>query len=217
MIQRAIDILGSLAGLAVFGPLMVALAVAVRLDSPGPAIFRQRRAGLHGRPFELLKFRTMRTDVDAYGVSPHSSEDPRLTPLGRRLRESSLDELPQLINVLRGEMSLVGPRPLYERQAATWTAHQRRRLDVKPGLTGLAQISGRGSLTIEEKLELDVEYVRCRSLLFDLQLLMKTLFSVLYLDKDIYERQYSRNQRFETDTSHPQHKHQIERTSWPRA
>jgi lipopolysaccharide/colanic/teichoic acid biosynthesis glycosyltransferase len=197
MIRRAIDILGSLAGLAIFGPLMVAVAVAIRLETPGAAIFRQRRAGRGGKPFWLLKFRSMRTDVDPYGISPHSGDDPRLTPLGRRLRETSLDELPQLINVLRGEMSLVGPRPLYERQAATWSPRQRRRLEVKPGLTGLAQTSGRGGLTIEEKLELDVQYVERRSLLFDLQLLLRTVAGLGRNDADIYEKQYSREQRFE--------------------
>ncbi len=197
MIRRAIDILGSLAGLAIFGPLMVAVAVAIRLDSPGPVIFRQRRAGQGGRPFWLLKFRSMRTDVDPYGVSPHSGDDPRLTLLGRRLRESSLDELPQLINVLRGEMSLVGPRPLYERQAATWNPRQRRRLEVKPGLTGLAQTSGRGGLTIEDKLELDVQYIERRSLLLDMRLLLRTATGLWRRDTDIYEKQYSREQRFE--------------------
>jgi len=143
MLKRAFDITISLIAIVLLGPLLILIAILVRLDSPGAGVFRQRRAGWHGKPFVMLKFRTMRANVDPYGVSPHSGEDPRLTTLGRFLRESSLDELPQLWNVLTGSMSIVGPRPLYERQAELWTEHQHRRLDVKPGLTGYAQEIGR--------------------------------------------------------------------------
>ncbi|MBS3820605.1 MAG: sugar transferase [Planctomycetes bacterium] len=201
MIRRAIDIFGSLAALGLVGPLMVALAVWLRLDSPGPAVFRQRRAGWHGRPFTLLKFRTMCVDTDPYGISPHGGEDPRLTTAGRWLRERSLDELPQLINVLRGEMTLVGPRPLYERQAALWNDRQRRRLEVKPGLTGYAQICGRGRLTHEDKIELDVQYVERRSPWLDVRILARTLTATLQRGDDVYEQQYSHERLYETDTS----------------
>ncbi|MBK8914769.1 MAG: sugar transferase [Phycisphaerales bacterium] len=166
------------------------IAWRIRRDSPGPALFLQRRAGRDGRSFDLYKFRTMRTDADPYGESPQSGDDPRVTPFGRWLRETSLDELPQLLNVLRGEMSLVGPRPLYVQQMAEWDGRQRGRLLVKPGLTGLAQISGRGGLTIEQKLEFDVQYVERLSVGLDLWILWRTLRSVL-ARSDIYERRYS--------------------------
>jgi lipopolysaccharide/colanic/teichoic acid biosynthesis glycosyltransferase len=190
-IKRCIDLCLSAVLLYGLWPLMVGIALLIRCDSPGPALFRQQRAGEGGRPFTLLKFRTMRTDADPYGPSPRSGEDPRLTRIGRWLRERSLDELPQLINVLGGRMSLVGPRPLYPSQVAEWTDRQRRRLEVKPGLTGLAQISGRGGLTVEEKLELDVQYVERRCLKLDLQILART-FGSFTCGEGIYERRYSR-------------------------
>lgn len=171
-------------------PLLLVIAWRVRRDSPGPAIFRQQRAGRGGRPFQMLKFRTMRTDVDPFGDSPQRGDDPRITRLGRWLRETSLDELPQLINVLRGEMSLVGPRPLYVQQIAEWSPRHRARLLVKPGLTGLAQVRGRGSLTIEEKLDYDVEYIRTMSLRRDVSIIWQTIFKSARSD-GIYEVRYS--------------------------
>lgn len=180
------------AGLALLliGPLLILLAIWIRLDSRGPALFIQQRAGRIGRPFGLYKFRTMRTDVDPFGDSPQSGADPRITRLGRKLREWSLDELPQLLNIVRGDMSLVGPRPLYIQQAAEWNDRQRVRLLVKPGLTGLAQISGRGALTIEEKLELDVRYVETIGLRTDLSMVLRTVVNV-FRRADIYEKRYS--------------------------
>lgn len=171
--------------------LLMALALWIRIDSRGPAVFKQTRAGRHGRPFQLYKFRTMRTDVDPYGDSPQSGHDPRITRAGRRLREWSLDELPQLINVLLGHMSLVGPRPLYVQQMAEWNERQRLRLLVKPGLTGLAQVSGRGALTIEEKLELDVQYVERIGFLLDIKIMCRTVLGV-FRRADIYEVRYSK-------------------------
>lgn len=203
MLKRLFDIACSVLALAILGPVLVALAVWVRSDSPGEAIFRQRRAGWRGRAFTMLKFRTMRTDVDPYGVSPHGGDDPRLTRAGRFLRETSLDELPQLWNVLRGEMSLVGPRPLYERQAVEWDDRQRHRLDVRPGLTGYAQVVGRASLPIEDKIELDLEYIRKRSFAMDLKILLRTVTDTLARNDDVYEQQYSRTRSRETDP-HPQ-------------
>lgn len=199
MAKRAADILASLLALAVLAVPMLLIALAIRLESRGPAIFRQRRAGHRGKPFTMLKFRTMRTDADPYGMSPTSGRDPRLTRLGRFLRETSLDELPQLLNVLAGQMSLVGPRPLYERQAARWDAEQRRRLDVKPGLTGYAQAYGRASLPIEDKIEMDLHYVDNRSVLMDLRIVFRTVANIFRSDKDVYEKQYSRDRRREQD------------------
>jgi lipopolysaccharide/colanic/teichoic acid biosynthesis glycosyltransferase len=195
--KRLLDILGSLLGLAVLSPLMVVIALLVRLTSGGPAIFRQRRAGRQGRPFTILKFRTMRTGADPYGCSPQSSGDERLTPVGRWLRESGLDELPQLLNVLAGQMSLVGPRPLYERQAQQWNQRQRRRLEVRPGITGYAQVSGRAANTIEDKLELDVYYVEHRSLRLDAWIVWRTLANLLTGRGEVYERRYSRSRQRE--------------------
>jgi len=180
----------ALAALLVVGPVLLLLAWLVRRDRH-PALFRQTRAGLGGRPFTLLKLRTMRPDADPFGDSPQSGQDPRLTRIGRWLRETSLDELPQLVNVLRGEMSLVGPRPLYMQQIQEWDTRQRRRLLVKPGLTGLAQLRGRGGLTLEEKLEWDVRYVETISLRTDLSILLQTFLS-LWKRAGIYEVRYSR-------------------------
>ncbi len=193
-IKRCIDLYLSAVAAVVLAPLGLLLAAYVRRDSPGPALFRQVRAGRDGRPFTLLKFRTMRTDADPFGDSPQHGGDARITRAGRWLRESSLDELPQLLNVLRGEMSLVGPRPLYCQQAAEWTPRQRRRLLSFPGLTGLAQIRGRGALTIEEKLELDVHYVETLSLRQDALIVWQTL-AQLWTRSGIYERRYSATQQ----------------------
>ncbi|MFO0974720.1 MAG: sugar transferase [Phycisphaerae bacterium] len=191
-LRRALDLLIAGAVLFLGAPVVACFAWRIRRDSPGPAIFRQRRAGRAGEPFVLLKFRTMRTDADPYGPSPRAGDDPRLTTFGRWLREKSLDELPQLWNVLRGDMTLVGPRPLYVEQMAEWTPRQRLRLAVKPGLTGLAQISGRAGLTLEEKLELDVQYVLSRSLRLDAAILLRTL-GVWRRAGDIYEVRYSKD------------------------
>ncbi|MGI6272846.1 MAG: sugar transferase [Anaerohalosphaeraceae bacterium] len=188
--KRCLDVFFSLAALLLLSPVMLVVALAVRLSGKGPVIFRQERAGLHGKPFTLYKFRTMRVDVDPFGASPKSAADPRLTRVGRILRETSLDELPQLFNVLKGQMSLVGPRPLYMAQMAEWNEQQKRRLEVKPGLTGLAQISGRGALTREEKLKLDVAYVDSRSLWLDVRIIFATI-GLIFGCKRIYEKKYS--------------------------
>ena len=173
--KRVMDIAVSAAALLLGWPALLGLALAIRRDSPGPALFRQERAGRDMKPFRMVKFRTMRTDAEQFGVSPGSDQDPRLTRLGPWLRETSLDELPQLWNVLKGEMSLVGPRPLYLSQARRFNERQRRRLEVRPGLTGLAQIMGRGEVPHEEKLEIDVQYVERMSLWLDLKILWQTL------------------------------------------
>lgn len=192
-VKRCIDWFCATATLILLGPLILLLAVRVRADSPGPAFFRQTRAGWRARPFTLLKFRSMRTDADPFGDSPQHGGDPRITRLGRWLRETSLDELPQLINVVRGEMSLVGPRPLYLQQIAEWNERQRGRLLMPPGLTGLAQINGRGALTIEQKLEWDVRYVESACLRTDFQIIWATFRSV-FQRSGIYEVQYSATQ-----------------------
>jgi len=189
-LKRVFDLLIACVLLVILWPLLLAIAVAVRLGSRGPALFRQERAGRGGRSFMLYKLRTMRRDADPFGPSPKSGEDPRLTQLGRFLREHSLDELPQLLNIIKGDMSLVGPRPLYMSQVAEWNERQRKRLLVAPGLTGLAQISGRGNRTLEEKLELDVTYVEQASVWLDIRILAATAARV-FARGGIYEKRYS--------------------------
>jgi lipopolysaccharide/colanic/teichoic acid biosynthesis glycosyltransferase len=194
-IKRAIDLVGALTGLALLWPVFLIVAVLIRLDSPGPALFRQWRRGHRGRPFRMLKFRTMVVDAErrlgdlescnesAGGVLFKLRDDPRVTRLGRFLRRSSLDELPQLINVLRGEMSLVGPRPLQfrdcDRLAAVEPRGYTRRLEVLPGLTGPWQVEGRSALDYERMVELDCDYVAKRSPGRDLQIIARTLLVVL--------------------------------------
>lgn len=186
-LKRALDVVFTALALVLLAVPMLIVALVIRLGSKGPALFRQERAGKGMRPFQLYKFRTMRTDVDPFGDSPSDGTDPRLTGVGRWLREWSLDELPQLWNVLKGDMSLVGPRPLYMRQARDFTDRQRRRLEVRPGLTGLAQVAGRGDLPHEEKLELDVEYVENAGLRLDARILWRTFVQV-FRRKQIYQK-----------------------------
>lgn len=179
-IKRLIDIAGATAGLALGLPVFLGVAAAVRVNLGSPVLFRQRRPGLHGEIFSLVKFRTMRDARDASGAL--LADDERLTPFGRALRASSLDELPQLLNVLRGEMSLVGPRPLLPEYLPRYSARQARRHDMKPGITGLTQVRGRNSLTWADKLEYDVKYVEEWSLLLDLQILLETVLATVKRD-----------------------------------
>ncbi len=188
--KRILDLTASLLALILAAPLLLLLIVLIRIDSKGPAIFKQERAGKNGKPFVFYKFRTMKTDANPFGPSPKSDKDSRLTRIGRLLREYSLDELPQLVNILTGRMSLVGPRPLYVSQIAEWNDRQTKRLLVKPGLTGLAQISGRGELTREQKLDLDVEYVETAGFWLDCKIILATIGHV-FMRRNIYEKQYS--------------------------
>lgn len=194
------DICISLLATILLLPVFAVIVIAIRVSSKGSAVFKQERAGKDGKPFTFYKFRTMRLDVDPFGSSPKSGDDPRLTKTGKFLREYSLDELPQLFNVLKGNMSIVGPRPLYVSQMAEWNEQQKKRLLVKPGLTGLAQISGRGELTREEKLELDVKYVETANLWVDLKIILRTLAQV-FSRKGIYEKRYSETEYTRRDNS----------------
>ena len=171
-VKRGFDVLASACGLIVLAPLLLATAAAVRMFLGKPVLFRQVRPGFHGKPFELVKFRTM-LDARSETGAP-LPDDQRLTGFGRFLRASSLDELPQLWNVLRGDMSLVGPRPLLVQYLPLYSAHQARRHEVRPGLTGWTQVKGRNSLSWEEKLDLDVWYVDNRTILLDLQIILMT-------------------------------------------
>lgn len=175
--KRSLDLLASLLLLVLLAPVLAGVWVLVRLKMGPPALFRQERAGLHGRPFQVLKFRSMNFDRDPQGRLLPDLQ--RISPLGRFLRRSSLDELPQLWNVVKGEMSLVGPRPLYVDYVPRYSDRQRRRLEVRPGITGLAQISGRINLNWTDRLGLDVDYVEKASLALDFMILVRTLRKVL--------------------------------------
>jgi lipopolysaccharide/colanic/teichoic acid biosynthesis glycosyltransferase len=174
-LNRALDIAIAGAGLVVASPLLALSALAVKLEDGGPVLYRQTRVGMDGVDFELLKLRTMIVGAERVGAGyAVNAGDPRITRVGRLLRKLSLDELPQLWNVVRGDMSVIGPRPTLRYQVEKYTDRQRRRLEVKPGITGWAQIHGRAALPWEERIELDVWYVEHRSPLLDLRILLRT-------------------------------------------
>lgn len=178
--KRAFDLAVAIPATIVLAPVMAGIAAWVRIDSPGPAIFRQRRAGAFGRPFTCLKFRSMVDGAEGKGAGLKVTEDDdRITRAGRVLRRLSLDELPQLINVIRGEMSIVGPRPTVPAQIEHYDAVQRRRLLARPGLTGLAQVRGRAAIPWSERIALDVEYVDNWSFALDLRIIAETVRVVL--------------------------------------
>jgi exopolysaccharide biosynthesis polyprenyl glycosylphosphotransferase len=190
LLKRLVDIVGATIGLALSLPLCLAIAVAIKLDSPGPVLYVQERVGVNGRTFRLIKFRTMMQGADEQLSElidfDRLSEpvfklknDPRVTCIGRLLRRTSLDELPQFLNVLRGDMSLVGPRPEEVRLVKLYNDRQRRRLVVKPGMTGPMQVSGRGDLTLAQRLELELDYIEHYSLRRDIAIMLRTLPAVL--------------------------------------
>jgi lipopolysaccharide/colanic/teichoic acid biosynthesis glycosyltransferase len=174
-LSRVLDVVLAAALLLVAAPLLALAALAIRLESRGPVFYQQLRVGRHGEPFELWKLRTMVPGAESMGAGIYVLQgDARITRVGRMLRRFSLDELPNLVNVLRGEMAIVGPRPTVQEQVDRYTDRQRRRLEVKPGITGWAQINGRTSLSWPERIELDVWYVEHRSMRLDLRILART-------------------------------------------
>ncbi len=173
--SRLLDLVLAALLLVIAAPLMALACLAIRLESHGPVLYRQLRVGRHGEPFELWKLRTMVPGAASMGAGLYVLEgDPRITRVGALLRRFSLDELPNLVNVVRGELALVGPRPTVQQQVDRYTERQRRRLEVKPGITGWAQVNGRASLPWPERIELDVWYVEHRSLALDLRILVRT-------------------------------------------
>ena len=179
-LKRLADALVAAGLLLLLAPLLLLLALLVRSDSPGPVLFRQQRIGRGGQPFAILKFRSMVVDASQRGGYQTSAGDPRITRVGRWLRRSSLDELPQLLNVLRGDMSLVGPRPDVPAQQSLYSPRDwQLRCSVRPGITGLAQATLRSAATASQRLELDLRYVRRQSLVLDLQVLAQTAGQVL--------------------------------------
>lgn len=188
--KRGLDVTAAVIGLILLAPIMVLIALAIRLDSPGPIIFRQTRCGKDGKPFTFLKFRGMVADAEARkgelealnevdGPIFKMRNDPRVTRVGRLLRKTSLDELPQLWNVLRGEMSLVGPRPPLPTEVAQYEAWHRSRLAAVGGITGLWQVSGRSDLSFDEMVRLDIRYIETWSLALDVRLLVQTVITVI--------------------------------------
>ena len=174
--KRALDLVLTVATAPAWVPVCIVCAALIRVDSPGPILFRQTRVGRAGQKFRVFKFRTM---VDDPRGNPIIPDESRITRVGRALRRLSLDELPQLLNVLRGEMSLVGPRPTLEYQVERQDENQRKRLGVRPGLTGLAQLNGRNNIAWADRIQMDLEYMRRQSPWLDLQLLAKTPVAVL--------------------------------------
>lgn len=192
--KRLMDILLSLFGLIIVSPIMLIVAILIKLESTGPVIFSQRRVGLNGREFNMLKFRSMVQNAEELkeklkeqnemsGPMFKMKEDPRVTKVGRVIRKTSIDELPQLINVLKGEMSLVGPRPSLPKEVAKFEPWMLERLNVKPGLTCYWQVSGRNNIDFEDWMKLDIKYVKDRNLGLDIKLIFKTFF-VLFGDKN---------------------------------
>ncbi len=190
--KRLLDLFGSVAALVLLAPVFLLIIAAIRAEDGGPSVFAQTRVGLHGRHFKIYKFRSMRTDAEArlhevmaanhhsHGITFKARNDPRVTRVGRWLRKLSLDELPQLVNVLIGDMSLVGPRPPIPSEVARYTLADRRRLAAQPGITCIWQISGRADIDFPRQVELDVHYIETQSLAQDLRILAKTLPAVAF-------------------------------------
>lgn len=177
--KTVLDFFLSILLMIIFSPFWIAFSILIKLDSPGPVLFKQKRVGLRGREFSFYKFRTMHVDSPQYAMTPSNPTDPRITRVGRWLRRTSLDELPQIYNVLRGDMSLVGPRPEMPFIVASYTALEKRRLEAKPGITGVWQISAVRGEPIHANIEFDLFYLENRSLLLDFAILIKTIFSVI--------------------------------------
>ena len=180
LFKRIIDIIGSLAGLIILSPVFLVVSVLVYSKLGSPIFFTQERAGRNGKTFKMIKFRTMLDSTNKFGELLDDEE--RLTPFGKKLRSTSLDELPELINVLKGDMSLVGPRPLLVEYIPLYSKHQFRRHEVNPGITGWAQVNGRNSIDWETKFDLDVEYVDKFNLIMDIKILFLTVLKVIKRD-----------------------------------
>jgi lipopolysaccharide/colanic/teichoic acid biosynthesis glycosyltransferase len=189
MIRRATDVVGGLLALIVLAPVVAAAILAIRLESRGHPIYRQRRVGKDGREFDLLKLRTMVAGAEHIGAGlAINDNDPRVTRVGALLRRTSLDELPNLWNVVRGDMSLIGPRPTIPLQVAQYTERQRGRLAIRPGITGWAQVHGRASLPWSERIELDLYYIEHRSLSLDARILWRTV-AIVFGGSGLYKGQ----------------------------
>ena len=194
VIKRIIDIVASFTGLIVLSPLMLVVSILIKLESKGEVIFKQKRVGLNGKEFYMYKFRSMVINAEELKAELESQnemsgpmfkmkDDPRITKIGKFIRKTSIDELPQLINVIKGDMSLVGPRPSLPKEVEEFETWMRERLEVKPGLTCIWQVSGRNNIDFEDWMKLDIKYVRERSFTLDMKLILKTVL-VLFGDKN---------------------------------
>ncbi|CEO26536.1 sugar transferase [Paraclostridium sordellii] len=180
LIKRVFDLIVSLVGVILISPIFLLIAIAIKIDSPGPIFFKQIRGGKDNKYFKIYKFRTMCDNAEQMGLGyKTNSSDPRITKIGNILRKTSLDELPQLINIIRGEMSIVGPRPALTVQTDNYDPYEKKRLNMKPGVTGYAQVNGRNSLSWDEKIELDRFYIDNFNLILDIKILFKTVGVVL--------------------------------------
>lgn len=194
--KRGIDIIGSFLGLVFLSPLLLIVSIAIKLESPGDIVFKQKRVGLNGKEFNMYKFRSMVANAEELkkhlaeknemsGPMFKMADDPRITKVGKFIRKTSIDELPQLINVLKGDMSLVGPRPSLPNEVAQFEPWMRKRLHVRPGLTCYWQVSGRNNIDFEDWMKLDIKYVNERNLFIDIKLIIKTVF-VLFGDENAH-------------------------------
>ena len=179
VVKRLLDLIGSGLGLVLVSPILLISALLIKITMPGPVVFRQERIGKDNRLFYILKFRTMKVDKDAERNHDISKDQERKTVMGNFLRRTKIDELPQLINVFKGDMSLVGPRPTFAEQAAAYTAFQKQRLRMRPGMTGLAQVNGNTAISWEDRIKYDVKYVRDFNVLLDIEILFKTIQVVI--------------------------------------
>ena len=180
IIKRVIDILGSLIGLILLSPVFIVTSILVYIKLGSPIFFIQKRVGKNNKVFNMIKFRTMKNDKNKFGE--YLSDEERLTPFGKKLRSLSIDELPELINVLKGDMSLVGPRPLLVEYLELYSEKQIRRHEMRPGITGLAQVNGRNSISWSERFEMDVDYIDTYNLFLDIKILFMTVYKVIKRD-----------------------------------
>lgn len=187
IVKRLVDLLISLVAVVILSPVFCIIALVIKLSDKGPVIFKHERSGQGAQPFTLYKFRTMKVNAAPYDQSPASGEDPRLIKNGKFLREYSLDELPQLINVLKGDMTIVGPRPLYMSQIHDFSDYHKKRFLVKPGITGFSQIYLRSELTSQKSLDLEVEYVEKQNFWLDMKIIFLTLGAVIS-KKGVYQK-----------------------------
>lgn len=179
-LERLTDLLGSGIGLIIISPILLITVVLLEIFMPGPVFFRKQRVGKNGKTFNILKFRSMKVDKEAEDNHDFTKDEERRTPFGNLIRRLKIDELPQLINVFRGDMSLVGPRPTVKEQTDLYNAYQRQRLKMRPGMAGLAQVNGNISLTWDERIDYDVEYINKFTFLLDIKILFKTVVVVIF-------------------------------------
>lgn len=190
-IKRLIDLFGSGIGLILISPLLIISAILIKLTMPGPLFFKQERVGKDGYKFSILKFRTMKVDREAEKSLDFSKDKDRITPVGKLLRRTKIDELPQLLNVFRGDMSLVGPRPTIQQQVDNYTKFQLQRLNMRPGMTGLAQVNGNITLPWEQRIEYDVEYIQRFNVILDFKILFKTI-AIVIMGEDKFKKEKSK-------------------------